>query len=50
VVQYSLLAASLLDLKRWPARQVNGDKRMWAAASFVSFFGPIAYFVFGRKT
>jgi hypothetical protein len=49
VVQYSLLAASLIDLKRRPARQVNGNKRVWAAASFVSFFGPIAYFAFGRK-
>jgi hypothetical protein len=40
--------------KRWAdlssrPRRVDGDKRVWAAASFVSFFGPIAYFAFGRK-
>jgi hypothetical protein len=49
VVQYSLMAAALIDLKRRPARQVKGDKRLWVAASFVNFAGPIAYFLLGRK-
>ena len=49
VVQNALLAAALIDLRRRPARQVKGDKRLWAAASFVSFLGPISYFLFGRK-
>ena len=30
------------------ARRVNGDKRVWVAASFVNFVGPLAYFAFGR--
>lgn len=47
-VQLALLAAALTDLRKRPAEQVNGSKRVWAAASFVNFFGPIAYFVFGR--
>jgi hypothetical protein len=49
VVQNSLLAAALFDLRRRTPRQVNGDKRLWVAASFVSFAGPIAYFAFGRR-
>jgi len=47
--QLALLAAALTDLGRRPAEQVNGSKRVWAAACFVNFFGPIAYFAFGRK-
>jgi hypothetical protein len=38
-----------VDLRRRPARKVRGDKRLWAAASFVSWAGPIAYFTYGRK-
>ena len=48
-VQLGLLAAALRDLRGRPARRINGDKRLWVAASFVNFVGPIAYFVFGRK-
>jgi hypothetical protein len=49
VVQNSLLVAALVDLRRRPAKKVRGDKRLWAAASFVSWIGPIAYFTYGRK-
>jgi hypothetical protein len=49
LVQNSLLAAALIDLRRRPAEQINGSKRLWGAASFISFVGPIAYFVFGRE-
>jgi Phospholipase_D-nuclease N-terminal len=49
VVQNSLLIAALVDLRRRPAKQINGDKRLWAAASFINFVGPIAYFIVGRK-
>jgi len=48
-VQLALQAAALVDLYRRPSRNVCGDKRMWVAASFVNFLGPIAYFVVGRK-
>jgi hypothetical protein len=48
-VQVGLQAAALVDLRRRPSRKVNGDKRAWAAASFVNFLGPLAYFFFGRK-
>jgi hypothetical protein len=48
-VQLSLLVASLVDIRRRPASEINGSKRLWTAVSFVNFVGPIAYFVFGRK-
>jgi phospholipase D-like protein len=48
-VQIGLLAAALVDLRRRPAKKIRGDKRLWVAASFVNYAGPIAYFTVGRK-
>ncbi|MEI8307390.1 MAG: PLDc N-terminal domain-containing protein [Chloroflexales bacterium] len=48
-LQISLLAAALYDISRRPAEQINGSKAAWAAASLVSFVGPLAYFVWGRR-
>lgn len=48
-VQIALQAAALRDLKKRPAALVNGPKPAWFAASFINFFGPVAYFLFGRK-
>jgi hypothetical protein len=48
-VQVALFAAALIDLRRRPARKVRGDKRWWAAAAFVNYVGPLAYFLYGRK-
>jgi hypothetical protein len=49
VVQIGLQAAALVDLRRRSAHKVRGGKRFWAAASFVNFAGPIAYFLRGRR-
>jgi hypothetical protein len=49
VVQVSLLIAALVDIRRRPAEQINGSKRLWVGVAFINFIGPIAYFVFGRK-
>jgi hypothetical protein len=49
IVQNSLLVATLVDLKRRPARKIRGDKRLWTAAAFVSWVGPLSYFTYGRK-
>lgn len=49
MVQITLLAAALLDIRRRPAEQINGTKRMWTLISFINYVGPIAYFLFGRK-
>lgn len=48
-VQFVLLGAALADLRRRPEDQINGSKRLWTAASFVNFVGPLAYFRFGRR-
>jgi hypothetical protein len=48
-VQAGVQAAALIDLRRRPSRRVKGDKRVWVAASFLNFVGPLAYFFFGRK-
>jgi hypothetical protein len=49
LVQFALLAAALLDIRRRPADEINGSKLLWTGLAFVNFVGPIAYFVFGRK-
>jgi hypothetical protein len=49
VVQVLLAAAALLDLRRRPAEEVRGSKKLWAAANMVNFVGPLAYFLFGRR-
>ena len=48
-VQVGLQAAALWDLRRRPRQEVRGPRPLWAAASFVNFLGPLAYFVFGRR-
>jgi hypothetical protein len=49
VVQYSLLVVTLIDIRRHPARKIRGDKRLWTAAAFVNWVGPIGWFAYGRK-
>ncbi|MEV5569225.1 PLD nuclease N-terminal domain-containing protein [Spirillospora sp. NPDC052269] len=49
VVQWVLAIAALVDLRRRPAEEVRGSKRVWRVAAFVNFAGPVAYFLFGRK-
>lgn len=48
-LQLLLLTSALWDIRRRPADEVKGSKRMWALLSFVNFVGPIAYFVVGRR-
>jgi hypothetical protein len=49
VVEGVLLVAALVDIKRRPADQIKGSKRMWTALAFVNIIGPIAYFTIGRR-
>jgi hypothetical protein len=49
VVEVVLLAAALIDIKRRPADEIKGSKRMWTSLAFVNIVGPIAYFTFGRR-
>ena len=48
-VQVSLAATAWADLAFRPAEQVNGSKAKWAAIIAVNFFGPLAYFRWGRR-
>ena len=49
VLQLMLLAAALIDIRRRPAEQINGSKRLRTMVVFINGIGPIAYFLFGRK-
>jgi hypothetical protein len=49
IIQLSLMVAALVDIRRRPAEQINGSKKLWTALAFVNWIGPIAYFVKGRK-
>ena len=49
VVQMTLLIAALVDIRRRPQEEIKGSKRLWTAAAFVNFVGPLSYFVFGRR-
>jgi hypothetical protein len=50
VLQVGLLVWALIDLTR-PERRVRGDsKAVWALIIvFISFFGPLLYFIVGRE-
>ena len=49
LIQAALLGATLLDLRRRPAEQIRGPKKLWFGLAFVNYIGPISYFLFGRK-
>ena len=49
VAQLSLQGVALADLRRRPESEIRGKKSWWFTASFVNFFGPIAYLVLGRR-
>jgi len=48
-VQLSLAATAWTDLARRPAAQVNGSKARWALVIAINFFGPLAWFRWGRR-
>jgi phospholipase D-like protein len=48
-IQITLLVAALADIRRRPASEIKGGKRLWTALAFVNGIGPIAYFALGRK-
>lgn len=49
VVQISLQVLALRDLRGRSAAEVRGPKWAWVPLTSVNFFGPIAYFVLGRR-
>lgn len=49
IAELAFKAAAARDIHRRSAEQVRGPKRAWYAALAVNFFGPAAYFAFGRR-
>lgn len=49
LLQVALLVAALIDIRRRPAEQIKGSKKLWTLVAFINFAGPIAYFVLGRR-
>jgi len=49
VVEMALLAAAQVDITRRPDSAVNGSKIRWRLISLINVFGPLAYFVRGRR-
>jgi hypothetical protein len=47
-IQVILLVAALADIRRRPASEIKGSKRLWTMLAFLNTIGPIAYFAFGR--
>ena len=48
-LQIGLQAWALWDIAHRSDAEINGNRKLWVALSFVNFVGPIAYFAFGRK-
>jgi len=50
-IQLGLLVAALYDLRKRPADQIRGPKRIWTLVCGVNYLGlgPMAYFFFGRR-
>lgn len=49
ILEIVLLGAALVDLRRRPAEQIRGSKRIWTLVAFINYVGPVVYFFFGRK-
>lgn len=49
VLQLTLLVAALVDIWRRPEEEIQGSRTAWTLVSFINFFGPVSYFLFGRK-
>lgn len=49
-VQFLLAAAALRDIRQRSASQIRGSRPLWMLACGINFAGPIAYFLFGRRT
>ncbi|MCC3271987.1 PLD nuclease N-terminal domain-containing protein [Arthrobacter zhangbolii] len=49
-LQFLLAGAALRDIRRRPATLIRGSRTLWMLACGINFAGPIAYFLFGRRT
>jgi hypothetical protein len=49
IAELIMTTLALRDLARRPSREVRGWKPMWVLLFFVQPFGPLLYFVGGRR-
>jgi hypothetical protein len=42
--------AAARDIKRRPSEQIRGSKLFWGMALAVNTFGPLGYFLLGRRS
>jgi hypothetical protein len=45
----ALLVAAQRSIAKTPDAGIRGKKGIWRAVSFINFFGPVSYFLFGRR-
>ncbi|PRB42653.1 hypothetical protein CQ020_09400 [Arthrobacter sp. MYb23] len=45
----ALLVAAQRSIGKTPDDHIRGKKAVWRAVSFINFFGPVSYFLFGRR-
>lgn len=48
-INMALLGAAQRSIGKTPDDQIRGKKAIWRAVSFINFFGPVSYFLFGRR-
>jgi hypothetical protein len=48
-VELAFKVAALRDIYLRADEEIRGNKWAWVAAQAVATFGPLSYFVFGRK-
>jgi hypothetical protein len=52
IAEAALKTAVLIDIRRRPASQVRGSKRIWIVVAVLvnsAGIGPLSYFAFGRR-
>lgn len=49
LINLLLIIWAVRDLRLRSESEINGNKKIWILAAFAPPFGPIAYFLFGRK-
>jgi hypothetical protein len=49
LAQVTLIGLALRDLRKRPAEQIRGSKKLWTPIVFVNFIGPTLYFLVGRR-
>lgn len=49
MIQLALVIWAVRDIRQRRDDEINGSRKVWTLAAFAPPFGPIAYFLFGRK-